>query len=217
MNKNKKNKKQNQKTNRKSVNHIQLYDHAGKIPAYASGDDKVYTVIQLIATTYTLTQAAVADQFFCAYFNLASLTQYTSFSTIFDQYKIDEVQVIIRPMFQSNSLGAPGAVKVPLLYTVIDYDDINTPTILDMKEYSNVTVSMYETVVIRFKPRIAVASYSGTFASFANLGNTWIDVASPGVQHYGLKVGCEGGISGQTLLQVFDISVKYKVSFRNIR
>jgi hypothetical protein len=203
----------------KSSNLIKMYDHPGLIPSMNTNENQVFTICQTVDTTYILAQVAITPSFLGFNFSLDQLAQANSWTTVFDQYKIDQVQVTIRPAYTAVSLMGFGSVKVPLLYSVIDYDDNTSPsTLTQMKEYSNCQVSMYETVVLTFQPHIAVGAYDGSvFSSFTNLQNKWIDAASQTVKHYGVKLGIEGGATGQTSLQYFDISIKYKISFRNIR
>jgi hypothetical protein len=214
----KKNQNKNKNNNNLSRNHIKQYDHAGLIPWINTQEDNIYTVVQTMENVGSITQVAVTDSFTAFGIQLGFLTQYASWTALFDQYRIDLLQFIIRPQYNMQALSAPGALKVPLLYTVIDYDDATVPsTITSLKEYANCSVSMFETVVATFKPHVEMADYNtSVFTSFANMQDRWIDAASAGVPHYGLKLGLEAGISGQTLLQTFDITVKVKVSFRNV-
>jgi hypothetical protein len=197
---------------------IIVYDHAGLIPYMSSPEGRSYTVVQTIDTTYTLSQAALTESTLGFNFKLTDLAQYTTFQNLFDQYMIDEVQMILRPAGNYSAVIGINTEKIPLLYVVIDYDDSSTPSgVSQLKEYSNCSVSLFETVCVRFKPHVAMAAYSGSFTSFANVKSTWIDVAYPSVQHYGVKMACEAGLSGQSNLQYWDISIKYKISFRNVR
>jgi len=210
--------RRNKGNNNNRNNLIKSYDHAGLVPSMHTMENRVYTLVQNIDTNYTLSQAALTESTLAFKFQLNDLADYTSFQVIFDQYKIDKVQVQIRPIGRAQPIVGINTEKIPLLFTVIDYDDATAPTgTSQLKEYSNCNVSLYETVVATFAPHMALAAYSGAFSSFANVGPTWIDIANPSVQHYGLKLACEAGLSGQTLLQYWDIQFKYQVSFRNVR
>jgi len=181
-------------------------------------ENQIYTLVQTIDTPYTLTQAATTESTLGFLFKLSDLNQYTTFQGLFDQYRIDEVQMVIRPVGQAQYVVGIASEKVPLLYTVIDYDDNTAPSgTSQLKEYSNCSVSLYETVCIRFRPHAALATYSGAFTSFANIASPWLDIAYPSVQHYGVKMACEAGLTGQTSLQYWEITIKQKVSFKNVR
>jgi len=219
-NKNQKNKKQikKHKSYNKFKQPIKVYDHAGKVPRMLTPDN-VFTMCQETSQSLQLFQFASVDKFAAYQFALSDLTDYTNWISVFDQYRIDEIQAVIRPLSTSVGLQIPTSIKPPLIYTVVDYDDATAPTtILELKQYSNCAISLYETVVVHIKPHMALAAYSGSvFTSFANAQGQWIDAASASVPHYGIKIGIEGGDSGQVNLQVVDISVRYKVSFKNIR
>jgi hypothetical protein len=36
---------------------------------------------------------------------------------------------------------------------------------------------------------VSTALYAGSFTSFGNVSSPWIDMASPNVEHYGVKIG----------------------------
>jgi len=215
--------KKSTKRNRKSPgkgkgDHIKLYDSPSTLPLIRSSENKVFTIVQT-TNDYTLAQAAITPSFLSFNFSLDQLPQYTSWTAVFDQYKFDQVQVIIRPMYNAVGLASLSTVRVPQLFTVIDYDDNATPsTLAQLQEYSNCKIAVQETTCCTFAPHMAVAAYSGSaFTDFANLAPSWIDAASPDVKHYGVKMGCDPGVSGQTLLQAWNVSVRYQISFRNIR
>jgi len=188
------------------------------VPLIRTLENTTYTIVQNTAD-YTLSQTAITPAFLSFNFSLDQLAQYTSFTTLFDQYRFEEVQVIIRPMYNAIGLSNISTTRVPMLYTVIDYDDNATPgSLAVLQEYSNCAISEFETTVATFQPHIALAAYDGSvFTSFANQTNQWIDAAYPAVKHYGVKMGCDPGISGQTNLQCWNIAVRYRLSFKNIR
>jgi len=224
MNKSNKQQKQQKKGNKnssrgssKTSKHIQIYDHPGRITSMSTAENRIYTYVQNASITYTLTQRQTLETALGFQFVFTDMDNYTNFAGLYDQYRFDEIQIIIRPAYTSQPLSA-GVTKVPLLYTVIDYDDAAANlTTSAAKEYSNVGVSLYETVVVKFKPHIATAAYNGAFTGYANEAARWIDVASTNVQHYGVKVVCEAGLSTQTQLQQWDISTMFRISFRNVR
>jgi len=151
-------------------------------------------------------------------FQLNDIPQYTTFTSLFDQYKILKVKVTFRPILNVMDMhSATAALGYPQTFvTLVDYDDATAPTSLDYcREYqSSVQRDFYKSFSITLKPKITLAAYSGTFTSYASTTG-YIDVASPAVQHYGVK-GCTGsGLSGY--LQGWTISAEYWIDFRNIR
>jgi hypothetical protein len=103
-------------------------------------------------------------------------------------------------------------------YVVVDYDDASALT-------SAAQARSFESCIIvppgkectrQFKPRIAMAAYSGTFTSFANVADQWIDSNSNSVAHYGVKLFIPGATAAQTLLQSWTVEREYWVSFRKV-
>jgi len=147
------------------------------------------------------------------YFSLSQLDQATSWSAVFDQYRLAEVEITLRPQYNTGQTGV-GAVN---WYTVIDFDDANPVTsAAGMREYNNCMISGYETQVRRFVPHAALSAYQGAFAGFANVTAPWLDVASPTIQHYGLKLGIDPGSAAPLTPQVIVMQFKYRIQFRNI-
>jgi len=156
----------------------------------------------------TSTTAAVTGGLSFQLSNFANVSNYTA---VFDQYRIMQVSVKFIPTNTTTSSGSPGVGGV--LYTVIDYDDQNTPTNLTtMLSYDSLAVTPPGQIEERtINPRLAVAAYSGAFTSFANLSNqTWIDAASSSVQYYGLKYYVSSTPTIQTVLYVETAMVQFR-------
>jgi len=149
---------------------------------------------------------------------LSLLDQVGSFTGIFDQYRISRVSISFRPFFQKANFTA-GTDYVPLIYTVVDYDDGAAPgSLAYLREYQNCTIHEDDAFTVSFEPHVAVAAYgAGAFTSYSNVKSPWIDAVSTNVPHYGLKLGVTAGAAGQTHLQAWQISTQLCVQFRNVR
>lgn len=152
-------------------------------------------------------------------FQLSNLDGVSNFSALFDQYMLQAVRVSIVPNNNAVGLVTNTTVNLVPLYCVLDYDDATAPTsIAQMREYDNCIIcEPGESIIRTFSPRLAAAAYSGTFTSFMNLGPQWIDMASPSVAHYGMKIFIPGVATGQTILQTWDVQFEYFFSFRSLR
>jgi hypothetical protein len=180
------------------------------------GTDETFTVIQSIGNAYIAQTAASVNVGVYTY-TFSLLDQYASWAAVFDQYRIDVIETTFRPTNLGSSLSLPASIITPCLYTIIDFDDNTTPTGLAyMRQYESLSVSQNETVVRTFEPHVALAAYSGAFTSYANAARQWIDASSSGVAHYGCKWAIDAGAAGQTLLQAWNVSIRMKVSFRNV-
>lgn len=133
--------------------------------------------------------SAVAETQIGFQFNFSQLPNNASWGTVFDQYCIPVAVVQIRSGENISSLSSGN--PLPRIYSVLDHDDANNIAIATAKGYSSCREQRVTESVTRIVyPRVALAAYSGAFTSFANQ-RSWIDVASPSVQHYGLKIAAE--------------------------
>jgi len=115
---------------------------------------------------------------------LSSFTASIGLVTVFDQYRFRQLEVWL----EFNSSNATG--NYPEMFSAIDLDDTTVPVQSQIQDRQGAVIATgpaghYH----RWMPHMAVASYSGAFTSYSNVAPTWIDVASPNVQHYGLKYG----------------------------
>jgi len=179
--------------------------------------NKEYSFIQTINST-AIGQLAITPNLGAFYFRFADLNQSSSFAVLFDQYKIDMIEATFYPMFRANAMVSVASIVTPLLYTAVDLDDATAPaSIAALNEYSVCQCHGDDgPFKVVFKPHVAIAAYSGTFASFANQ-SSWIDVASTTVQHYGLKWGITPGLSGQTIFQEWNVNFRIAIRFKNVR
>jgi hypothetical protein len=159
----------------------------------------VYTTTAFLATSLTV------PTFASAYIALSQFPNYTEYSSVFDQYKIDQVEIWLEPVgSQENGLG--------VLTTAVDLDDANLPTVAtglyDKQDalVGNGAAGRYH----RWAPHMAVATFSGSFTSYANEPAGWIDSASPNVQHYGFK--CAAGVF--PVAYTYTLTVRAIISYR---
>jgi len=122
------------------------------------------------------------------YFTISSFNDVASYQGVFDTYRIIQCEVQFLPKYVVST-----NTMVPLLYTVIDYDDANAPTTIgQLLDYDTLQISDAGTLQSRvLNPRAAVATYSGTFTSYAQDKKQWMDIANTGIQYYGVKYGLE--------------------------
>jgi len=140
-------------------------------------------------------------------FTLGFFSAATPLATVFDQYRFQQVEV----WFEYSQPNA--GVAFPELTTAVDLDDAAVPTGPNMvQDHQGALISAgpgghYH----KFKPHMAVAVYSGTFTSFANEPAAWIDIASPNVQHYGVKTSLT---SNSTTPVSINVVLRAVISFR---
>jgi len=137
---------------------------------------------------------------------------FTDFTSLFDVYRITHVRVTFTPI-QQNVLSAAAR-----FFTVIDYDDANVlPSAGAAEEYDTCQVSTIDNsscVTRVFRPKYALAAYSGVFTSFAQSSGQWLDAASSTVAHYGLKWITDPDTAVKT---VYRIDVLGVLQFMHVR
>jgi len=177
-------------------------------------DNKVYNIEQLYSNGTIGGSSTVGTTGYAKAFTTADIQQYSSFAAVFDQYRIMTVEVWLVPALLS-SYNAPGTQQ---MYSVIDYDDANTPTTAQqLLQYTNVqSSSLICGHYKKFRPHVAKALFgSSLFNQYGNEQSPWIDVASTLVSHYGIKVIFDQAAS--TVQQVpVQLFTRIWIQFRNV-
>jgi hypothetical protein len=170
-------------------------------------NDKPYNIVQTIDANTLVTTSTSVNTYGATNFTVNAIDQITQLAGVFDQYKINEVEVWLENLNQETTNSH--------YITCLDFDDSNALTVYQSaNDYQNavdsgVQIGHYR----RFVPHIAVAAYSGTFVSFENQVAPWIDCSSLTVQHYGLKVAVQPTQVASSITMRYRLSV----SFRNVR
>jgi len=140
------------------------------------------------------------------YFALSQLNLSTSFTQLFDRYRVLHIQLQFCPQVAAPTGGGP-------LITSIDYDDSSTPSVEIQQRDTNLTVPVGTYFERSYIPRLATAAYSGSFTGYANTPPTmWIDSSSPNVQFYGLKYSLPVQTTATT---VYSVTYKVHLQFKN--
>ncbi len=174
---------------------------------------KDYTSIQLVqklAPQTAFSSSTTLPTYYGLSFLASSLDNFASLANVFDQYRIDEIEVQIVPSVTEVTISTS---DVGQYYSAVDVDDATAPTSLaQVGGYTSCVVSGGNTTHFhRWRPQYAVAAYSGVFTSFGAMKG-WIDCSSPNVQHYGLKIACTPTSATQT----YTLLISYKISFQSL-
>jgi hypothetical protein len=184
-----------------------------RVPFISHGihDNRNYRVWQNGVVNSILTTSNTLQTFASWYYTVSLIDQISSFSSVFDQYKVNRLIVYIHPRVTTDTAYSLSGAAV-----VVDYDDANALTsFASALDYPNAAVgTIHDGFRVEFSPHIAVAAYSGAFTSYKNEPANWIDMASTGVQHYGIKVAYEVTSVNNILI---DLTFSADVSFRNVR
>lgn len=152
-------------------------------------------------------------------FAVLALPNYTELTALYDQYRIDWVEMQI--MFSNNqsSVNTP-ATTLPILWLAKDYDDTNNASITDIQQYA--TQQCWQVGnqrgdgkhVVRVKPNVDTVVYQSALVSGYGRGKPqFIDTSSPQVPHYGIKIAADP-INSSTSVEVgyFSIACIYHLT-----
>jgi len=190
-----------------------LYNSTGRPQIIrVTTNNKEYRILDTYEVLAYLTASNAVATFVATYFTGSSLGQFSSLAAVFDQYKIEMIEVWLTPrMSAANGI----ALNFGQLHSVIDYDDATAlTTIASALDYENCVFSSGDAGHYRrFVPHVAYATYSGAFNSYGNVAAPWIDAASSTVQHYGLKTAwtvCDSAY-------IYDAQFRLHMVWRNAR
>lgn len=138
-------------------------------------------------------------------FQLSDLAAPTDITLLFQMYKICAVKIKWIPLqtvvpsvntFYNSSASSADAYYPdirPFRY-VVDYTTISSPTMDIILQYNDMReFTPTHTKTTYFKPRIALAAYSGTLFNGYASSRGWIDSNSPDVAHYGIRYAWQFG------------------------
>jgi len=179
-------------------------------PMQASKLNTIYNVVQALIPI-TLSSSNSVPLAGGQTVTLAVFDPNSSWATVFDQYRIALVEYHFVPRVNIISTGS----NAGQFYTVVDLDDGTSPTgISYMQAYPGCQMTEgFKSHKHTFVPHVAVAAYSGVFTSFANEAAPWIDVASGGVLHYGVKYYWTTSVN----VEHYDLNIRAHLQFRNAR
>jgi len=164
--------------------------------------------VEMNQPPYTLFTTSTTIPTYVSYLTLlSSFAEYGEYTSLFDQYRIDHIDVWLEPQCPL------GTTTYGPLATCVDLDDANIPaSFTSVAAHPNALVGMGGAGRHHgYVPHVAVAAYSGAFTSYANQSMQWIDVASDAVQHFGFKASAMATPSAIPYI----LSIRAIVSFRS--
>jgi len=140
-------------------------------------------------------------------FSLDQIYSYSEFTTLFDKYRLDKIDVYIQMITNPDAqlvTNVTGGTNVnaatayinssnfyPKMWYINDHDDSATTTIAALKERVGVKCCVLKPNVIKkitVKPACAVQIYrTATTTGYGPKWGQFIDMAAVNVPHYGLK------------------------------
>lgn len=184
----------------------------------------IHKFIQIVETPNVSTiNNAVGFSSYAFVFRLDQCNQVATFSALFDQYRIDMVEITFLPRAMHNLAAGSGFGAANSYYwlSAVDHDDATVPAALStLREYGNCkthSATKGDVVKIMVKPRVAdILFNNGVTSSYGARISPWIDMAYTGTEHYGLKIAMPP--SGAALTTVaYEVQVRYLLEMKDVR
>jgi len=157
-------------------------------------------------------------------FTLTDCINYSTWSTVFDQYRINMVvvkfipvqtQVINRPFDDTTNPGT-SVSEIPRFAVSIDRDDSVTPIDIEqlLKRQGTIVKNATQPITLKFVPNRLVQIYNGVTVGYKiDIDHrTFLDCAQPGIPHYGLKCVLEA--TSPSNCYQYRMETYYYVSFK---
>jgi len=147
-------------------------------------------------------------------FQVSDLPQISTFSNLFDQYRILRVLTYFKNTATQTYFGNSSG-DVPSVTTAIDYNDNSAILTPAVNFQTAVTSPMTTSFVRNLVPRTAVPVYNGVSSAY-QMGDvgSWLDLRYPSVPHYQLVVNI--GTTSIDNQFVYTVDVLYTVEFRTV-
>lgn len=167
----------------------------------------------------------LSNQFGGAFqFQLEDLPSYQDFTALFDQYRIDQVDIEVSNVHNSST-GTDAQQQMPTIIWAPDFDDAQVPTLasrLSERQRAKQWTFRGSGVPLKFsiKPRIAQPAYRDALTSPYVVGPpAFLNASYTDVPHFGVKFWMQNcyasavpGGKGETH---FRIKCKYHLSFKD--
>lgn len=147
----------------------------------------------------------------------------TNLKGLFDQYRIDEVDCIFLPSGNTVEKDTAGSTNRAgaLLAVTTDRDDASAPASWQaVLDYGQAQVApAYGGMHVRMVPSLTPSVYaSGAFSGYVTTDKPlWLDLANSNVPYYGIKGAVQALDVSSTNVYLWNILLKYRVSFRKTR
>lgn len=146
-----------------------------------------------------------------------NLVNFTEFTTLFDQYRINSVVFKLTMTVDPGAQAAANAV-IPRLFYMIDNDDAAVVSGLDeFRQHSKckiVNMLPGKTISIKFKPAVLGLIFNGVTSAYAPKWKQWLDCLQADVPHYGIRWAIDNFTNTNYVLRT---EAKVYFSMRHLR
>lgn len=158
-------------------------------------------------------------------FNLDDINGASSYKNLFEYYRIDKVVATFR--YKASGLPSSGTGTTarinesnPLLYFKVDHNDINSDSLLlmrqSMKTKEKQLTNNSPNFTITLKPAVQTEAYKSSISTtYIPKWGQWLNTDDGTVPHYGLKAYATAYSSSTVDPGQIIVSFKYYISFKN--
>lgn len=201
---------------------LSLKTNAAGLPQWTSGATQGST-LQIV---FTLVGAGLYIDGVLAY--TAPLPSYTEYTALYDNYRIDKVDIMAMTTYDGNSVTAGTVVgQLPYIIYTEDYDDAAATTATDIMQYTTAKWTNLSTGIggkpmklMSIMPRAQMQMYAATTNQLALAPpKLWLDAGSPNIPHYGVKMALDNPGNGVaynagTLIGTVNFVFRYHLSMK---
>lgn len=184
--------------------------------------NKTVTLVKSAFREDAITTSLLSPTYYGVDFKLSEISDYLSIQQLYDQYRINWVEVTLLPKI--NSTGqvtvTTGLTQSGAVATACDFDSsviLNTSSSMaSMTEYSSFKLTRGTSLHKRKLVPASISAVSNTANGSMVMGGVpqrqvWLDTQQPNVPHYGLRVFVE---DSEAYTYSYDIIIKYCISLR---
>jgi len=187
--------------------------------------NQVTNVVKTVVDQVTFPGTSGVEKFFSYDMSLDDISDYASYTSIFDQWRIVGVQFSF--VLRKNVADQDDTSQYAQWALItVDHDDATVPTTMaSLQGYASCRqwhLLKYPVFKMFFRPTVTNAVFAaGAFTGYSiakgGYNSPWIDCNNPDVKFYGLKGGFPsmGGVSAATYS--VDVFRKFYVQFRGQR
>jgi len=153
------------------------------------------------------------------YFRFTDVINAAEFSVLYDSYRVRKVVFTLIPYANVgdvsglDSLVNPG--WMPYVFWNVDFDDIATPAYTTMLETANMKMSRYGKILkLTITPHFNIPTAGGGLENVAS-PSKWLDIATPNVEHMGIKMFIQDANVGTATL--YTVITEAHLDFRGAR
>jgi len=150
----------------------------------------------------------------------------TDFSNLYEQYRIDWIDVMLTFSNNNSSINQP-STGLPRIFFVEDHDDTSAINMTGILQYDNLKEWQLganggsNTKTIRIRPTALQSVYLSAIATGYEAGNAprFISTAYAAVPHYGVKMMVDPIFysAGSVFVGNIAMSFKYHLTFRSVK